>query len=87
VKQDTIQSNDTETEEHDEHLDFVYKSVEKDIISQIDVIYGGLRGLLEGYKRGFYKEYSYELSPQCFGEESEVNGYRVVYIIKNEQWV
>lgn len=37
-------------------------------------------------KRGFYQQYSYEVKPNCFGEESEVLMYKIYEIIAYEVW-
>lgn len=51
------------------------------------MIAASIRGTIHGYRRSFYKQYSYELNPQCFGEEAEIVGYRVWFILEREQWL
>ena len=46
-------------------------------MNEIDYYCRGLQGYLQGYKRGFYNQMSYEIQPQCFGEESQLLMYKV----------
>ena len=71
----------------DASIKFIESKVDMDLISQIDIVFASIRGAVQGLKRGFYKQYTLEISPQCFGEESEIMGYRIAQLIKNEEWV
>ena len=44
------------------------------------------KGLIQGFKRGFYKRYSYEIQPQCFGEEMQIIGFETYSIFEYENW-
>ena len=52
----------------------------------VDGIFGATRGLIQGTKRGFYKEYTFEISPRCFGGESEILGFKIFSILAYLEW-
>lgn len=59
---------------------------EYNLLIKIDIHLAATRGLIQGLKRGFYQQYSFELKPNCFGEESEILLYKTYEIIEYEIW-
>lgn len=53
---------------------------------KINYWFAGFRGFLQGVKRGFYKEYSFEIQSGCFGEESEILAYKSYEIFEFHNW-
>ena len=45
----------------------------------------GFKGLLEGFKQGWYDRYSVQLHPQCLGEESLVLEYQLYDVWVNQK--
>jgi hypothetical protein len=56
------------------------------LIKKIDISMAAVRGTIQGLKRGFYQEYTYEIKPNCFGESTEVLLYKFFEIIEYEIW-
>jgi len=54
---------------------------EQDLVKKIDYNLAGIRGIIQGLKRGFYQEYTFEIKPNCFGETTEVMVYNFYEII------
>jgi hypothetical protein len=45
-----------------------------------------VRGTIQGLKRGFYQEYTFEIKPNCFGETTEVQMFKFFEIIEYQIW-
>jgi hypothetical protein len=45
---------------------------ERELVVNIDKNLASTRGVIQGLKRGFYQEYTFEIKPNCFGETTEV---------------
>ena len=59
---------------------------EKALVQKIDYNMGAIRGIIQGMKRGFYQEYTYEIKPNCFGETTEVLLYKFYEILEYKIW-
>ena len=59
---------------------------EQDLVKKIDYNLAGIRGIIQGLKRGFYQEYTFEIKPNCFGETTEVMVYNFYEIIDYQIW-
>ena len=45
--------------------------------------FGGVRGYITGFKKGFYKQGNIEISPECFGQDYLILGYNAYQIFKD----
>ena len=52
----------------------------------VDNFLSGIRGAIQGFKRGFYNEPTFEIQPRCFGEEAVIMCYKIYYILFNLKW-
>ena len=59
---------------------------EKALVGKIDYNMAAIRGTIQGMKRGFYQQYTFELKPNCFGETTEVLLYKFYEIVEYEIW-
>ena len=75
--------------DNEEKEDYIYgdgkpktaKDIQRlEIMWQIDEDISKTRGFIQGFNRGFYKNYSYEIEENCFGKSTT----RVLYLIQQE---
>ena len=69
--------NIIETIEYELNEDEITDENYDQLMSKIEYYCLGIKGLLQGYKRGFYKQESFETLPQCFGDEPQVLIYKI----------
>jgi len=69
------------------HDDLYLKQHEIEKLHTIDNLFGGIRGMIQGIKKGLYKENNYELNPMCFGQESMIVGYNLYSIFYDQSWL
>lgn len=51
---------------------------ELEIMWEYDYAVSIIRGLVQGFTRGFYKDYDYDLPAECFGKDSTMQIYYVI---------
>ena len=55
-------------------------------VTELATINAGIRGFIQGLKRGFYNRKSVDLSPQCFGSESVIQEYEIANIWNHQDF-
>jgi hypothetical protein len=60
--------------------DYNVPRTEEEVRDDLMCDFAGIRGAIQGFKRGFYRQLSLEIKPECFGGESEEMGFQAYMI-------
>ena len=59
---------------------------DEEIDFEMQCAFASIRGLIQGFKRGFYQSRTIHIRPQCMAGESEEMGFQMYKVFRHEEW-